>query len=79
MSQRAKMAWSPKKEFDVDRLEKFSKTTAAKEKDRTSVKFHDKTTNSQKFMTKLRTALPNSPDLITQLTSLTFETKVPTL
>ena len=40
-------------------IEEFSKTTAAKEKDRTSVKFHDKTTNSQKFMTKLRTALPN--------------------
>ena len=43
-------------------VEKFSKTTAAKEKDRTSVIFHDKTTNGQNFRTKLRTALPNSLD-----------------
>ena len=60
-------------------LEEFSKVTAAKEKDRTSVKFQDKTTNSQKFRTKLRTALPKSPDLTCQLTSLTFGTKVRTL
>ena len=60
-------------------LEEFSKVTAAKEKDRTSVKFHDKTTNSQKFRTKLRTALPKSPELTCQLTSLTFGTKVRTL
>ena len=59
-------------------LEEFSKVTAAKEKDRTSVKFQDKTTNSQKFRTKLRTALPKSPDLTCQLTSLTFGTKVRT-
>ena len=43
-------------------LEQFSKTTAAKEKDRTSVIFHDKTTNGQNFSTKLQTALPNSLD-----------------
>ena len=60
-------------------IEEFSKVTAAKEKDRTSVKFQDKTTNSQKFRTKLRTALPKSPDLTCQLTSLTFGTKVRTL
>ena len=65
-----------KKVGNFKHLEEFSKVTAAKEKDRTSVKFQDKTTNSQKFMTKLRTALPNSPDLTSQLTSLTFETKV---
>ena len=43
-------------------LEEFSKTTAAMEKDRTSVIFHDKTTNGQNFRTKLQTALPNSLD-----------------
>ena len=52
---------------------------AAKEKDNTSVKFQDKTTNSQKFRTKLQTVLPKSPDLTSQLTSLTFGTKVRTL
>ena len=60
-------------------IEEFSKTTAAKEKDRTSVKFHDKTTNSQHFRTRLQTALPNSFDRTSQLTSLTFGTKVRTL
>ena len=60
-------------------IEEFSKVTAAKEKDRTNVKFQDKTTNIQKFRTKLRTALLISPDLTNQLTFLTFETKVPTL
>ena len=48
--------------FQQKKVEDFSKTTAAKEKDQTSVKFHDKTTNSQKFRTKLQTALPNSLD-----------------
>ena len=43
-------------------IEQFSKTTAAKVKDRTSVIFHDKTTNGQNFSTKLQTALPNSLD-----------------
>jgi len=41
-------------------LEEFSKTTAAKEKDITSVKIHDKTTNSQNFSIRLQTALPIS-------------------
>ena len=44
-------------------LEKFSKTMRAKEKDRTSVKFQCKTTHSQNFNARLRTALPNSPNL----------------
>ena len=45
-----------------DEVEEFDETTVAKEKDQTSVKFHDKTTNSQNFRTKLQTALPNSLD-----------------
>ena len=48
-------------------VEQFSKTTAAKEKDRTSVIFHDKTTNGQNFSTKLQTALPNSLDHLNSL------------
>ena len=46
----------------LNEVEQFSKTTAAKEKDRTSVIFHDITTNGQNFSTKLQTALPNSLD-----------------
>ena len=42
----------------------FSKATAANKKDRTNVKFHDKTTNSQDRTRELRlqTAKLDSPD-----------------
>ena len=39
------------------RIEEFSKTTSDKEKDRTSVKFCDKTTKSQHFKKNYRTSL----------------------
>ena len=60
-------------------VEEFSKITRAKVKDRTSVKFQCKTTHSHNFNARLHTALPNSPNLTSQLTYLTFKSRLHTL